>query len=256
MTSGRRASTCSSSSTRSSTSPRSRPGAWSSSQAWCRCRPAPPTSSSVWERAARTRSSWSLSWPTTWASVRGRAAAQAGGAQPGVERREVHPGRRAGRRTSRARRRRRRGPGDRHRCRCPDRGPRAHLRVVPAGSPRHAAGGRDRPRPDPLPSHRGSLRRNPVARAAGRRRRQHLRVPCAAAARGVAAPGRDGRGAHRPTRRRRPGLPRPDDGVPLGDPVQILRAHDGLEALALARTAGPVAIALDIRLPAWTAGRC
>ena len=32
-------------------------------------------------------------------------------------------------------------------------------------------------------------------------------------------------------------------------PVQILRAHDGLEALALARTAGPVAIVLDIRLP-------
>ena len=32
-------------------------------------------------------------------------------------------------------------------------------------------------------------------------------------------------------------------------PVQVLRAHDGLEALSLARTAGPVAIVLDIRLP-------
>jgi signal transduction histidine kinase len=32
-------------------------------------------------------------------------------------------------------------------------------------------------------------------------------------------------------------------------PVQVLRAHDGLEALALARTATPVAVVLDIRLP-------
>lgn len=32
-------------------------------------------------------------------------------------------------------------------------------------------------------------------------------------------------------------------------PVQALRAHDGLEALALARTASPVAVVLDIRLP-------
>jgi len=32
-------------------------------------------------------------------------------------------------------------------------------------------------------------------------------------------------------------------------PVQVLRAHDGLEALSLAQTAGVVAIVLDIRLP-------
>ena len=32
-------------------------------------------------------------------------------------------------------------------------------------------------------------------------------------------------------------------------PVQVLRAHDGLEALSLARAARPVAIVLDIRLP-------
>ena len=68
--------------------------------------------------------------------LRRRAAAQAGRAQPGDERGQVHRRRRLGRGARRARRGGDRDHRHRHRDRRSRGGPRAHLRVVPAGRAR------------------------------------------------------------------------------------------------------------------------
>ena len=140
----------------------------------------------------------------------------------------------------------------------PPGGPRAHLRVVPAGRPRRTGGGGHRPRAHPVPAHRRAVRRSAVARDRGRRRRQHVRV-------------------HDPGRRGRDVVPGDapatgavilvvdDDRASLdlmsaylsGFTDRILRARDGVEALEQCRELQP-----RRRRPrhppaqAWTGGRC
>ena len=127
-----------------------------------------------------------------------RAALQAGRAQPALQRGQVHAapvGTVAVRATS---------DGDeltvtrrRHRHRHRAGGPRAHLRVVPAGRPRTRAAGGHRSRPDAVEADRRAARRTHLGRERGRRR-EHLRLH---RARSPSTDGRHARRAPPPTRR-------------------------------------------------------
>ena len=92
-----------------------------------------------------------------------RAAIQAGGAQPALQRRQVHPRRRQRVRPRLPRGDRPRGHRDRHRHRGARRGPGTDLRVLPAGPPGSTEGGGHRPRTDAVPTHRRAVRRADVA---------------------------------------------------------------------------------------------
>ena len=95
--------------------------------------------------------------------------------QPAEQRRQVHARRWRGHRRREGRGRR---PGDHrhgHRRRCRAGGPRAHLRVVPAGAARCCRAGGHRPRSDPVPAdHRADGRSDVARERVGRW--QHVRV--------------------------------------------------------------------------------
>ena len=95
---------------------------------------------------------------------RRRTPVQAGGAQPGDQRRQVHPRRRQRRHPRVPRGDRARGHRDRHRHRGAARGPGTDLRVLPAGRPGSPEGGGHRSRPDVVPTNGRAVRRADVAR--------------------------------------------------------------------------------------------
>ena len=99
----------------------------------------------------------------------------------------------------------------------PARGPRAHLRVVPAGPARRPARGGHGPRADPVPADRRAARRHDVARDRARAWAARSASPCRSAAPPRTTrrrPPTRTRPAGRGGRRRRPRVARPDDRLP------------------------------------------